>query len=120
LILAVSGARLESARIGDTVFTLIPRHAAINKLTRVNKIITSCYALEDTQTKAEVQGMKKLKIAETDGRYTTVGSEPNRGSPGITDSWPKKLSISAQKSICKNLMTSCEEVAKGNMPSNAM
>jgi hypothetical protein len=50
-------------------------------------------------------------IAECDGKYTTVGSKPNRGSPGIKDSsWPKKkLSISAQKTIC-NLMTRCEDV----------
>ncbi|KAI2507634.1 hypothetical protein MHU86_6821 [Fragilaria crotonensis] len=42
----ISGARLESA-CGDTVFTLIPRQAAINKLTHVHKTIISLYALED-------------------------------------------------------------------------
>jgi hypothetical protein len=49
----LSGARLESA-CGDTIFTLIPRHTAINKLTHMNKTITSLHALEDAQTMAEV------------------------------------------------------------------
>jgi hypothetical protein len=113
-----SGARLESAS-GDTVITLIPWHAAINTLTHVNKTITSLYALEDAQTIAEVRGKNRLTIAECDENYTNVGSKPIRNDPGITDSWPKKLSISARKSIC-NLMTRCEEVAKGYIPSNEM
>ncbi len=115
----ISGARLELASCGDTVFTLIPRQAAIDKLTHVNKTIISLYALEDAQTKAEVRGKKRVTIAETDGRCTTVGLKPNRGTPDITESWPKKLSVCARKNIC-NLMTRYEEVAKGYIPSNAM
>jgi hypothetical protein len=68
---------------------------------------------------AEVRGKSRLTIAECDGKYTTVGLKPNRGGPGITDSWPQKLSISARKSIC-NLMTRCEDVAKGYIPLNEM
>jgi len=57
---------LELASCGDTVFTLIPRQAAIDKLTHVNKTIISLYALEDVQTKAEVRGKKRVTIAETE------------------------------------------------------
>jgi hypothetical protein len=57
------GARLESATIGDTVFTLIIQHAAINKLTHVNKTTTSLHALEDAQTMAEVRGKSWLTSA---------------------------------------------------------
>jgi hypothetical protein len=45
---------------------LIPRQAAINKLTHVNKTIISLYALMDAQTKAEVRGKKRVTIAETE------------------------------------------------------
>jgi hypothetical protein len=45
---------------------LIPRQAAIDKLTHVNKTIISLYALEDVQTKAEVRGKKRVTIAETE------------------------------------------------------
>jgi hypothetical protein len=113
-----SGARLELAS-GDTVFTLIPRHAAVNTLTHVNKTKMLLYAPKDAQTMAEVRGKNRLTITEFDGKNTTVGLKPIRNGPGITDSWPKKLSISARKSIC-NLMTRCEEVAKGEIPSNEM
>jgi hypothetical protein len=66
---------------------------------------------------AEVRGTNRLTIAECDGEYTTVGFEPIRNGPGITDFLPEKLSISARKSIRK-LMSRCEEVAKGYIPSN--
>jgi hypothetical protein len=102
----VSGARLNSSS-GDNVFTLIPRHDAIQKLSHVNKTLMSLYALEDAQTIAEVRGRKRIPVPEDDGKYTTVGLKPNRGCTGITDSWPKKLSACARNKICK-LMCQCE------------
>ena len=108
----LSGSRLESTS-GDTVFTLIPWHAAINKLTHVNRTITSLYALEDAaQTMAEVRGKSRLTIVECERKNTTVGLKQNRGGPGITDSWPKKLSISAWKRIC-NLWLDVRTLRKG-------
>jgi hypothetical protein len=44
----VSLAGLESVR-GDTVFTMIPQHNAIQKLTHVNKTLMLLYALEVSQ-----------------------------------------------------------------------
>jgi hypothetical protein len=114
----VSGARLTLTN-GDTVFTLIPRHDAIKKLSHVKKTITSLYALEDAQPKAEVRGKTRIPIAEDDGKYTTVGLKPNRGCKGVTECWPKKLKQSDRRKICK-LMTTCEDVAKGYIPSNEL
>jgi hypothetical protein len=68
---------------------------------------------------AEVRGKNRLSIAERGGKYTTISLKSNTGGPGIADSWPNKLSISAWKSIC-NLMTRCEDIAKGYIPSNEM
>jgi hypothetical protein len=48
---SISGARL-TLTTGDTVFTLIPRHDAIKKLTHVKKTVTSFYNLEDAQPRA--------------------------------------------------------------------
>jgi hypothetical protein len=67
----LDGSRLESVS-WDTAFTLIPGHAAINKLTHVNKTMTSLYALEETQTMADARGKNRLTIVECDGKYTTV------------------------------------------------
>jgi hypothetical protein len=69
---------------GDTVFTLIPRQYVIKKLKGVNVAMETLYALEDAQTKAEVRGMKRVPVAEDDGKYTTVGLKPNRGSTSIS------------------------------------
>ena len=104
---------------GDIVFTLIPRHYAIQKLAHVNETLMALYALEDTQTRAEVRGKKQIQVPEDDGKYTAVGLKPSRGSTGTTDSWPKKLSPHDRWIICK-LMSQCEEVAKGYVSSNEM
>jgi hypothetical protein len=50
----------------------------------VNATMEALYALEDAQTKAEVRGMKWVPVAEDDGKYTTVGLKPNRGSTSIS------------------------------------
>jgi hypothetical protein len=100
---------------GDTVFTLIPRRFVIEKVTRVNLTVKALYNLEDSQTKAEVRGMKRIPVAEDDGKYTTVGLRPNRGSTGITESWPKTLD-EWSKSRIRELMTICHDVAKAYVP----
>jgi hypothetical protein len=105
---------------GDAVFTLIPRHYAIDKLTHVNRTVSSLYALEECQPKAEIRGKKRIPVAEDDGKYTTIGLKPNRASKGITDSWPKKLSGHDRRKKITNLMTRCEEVAKGYVRSNEL
>lgn len=114
----VLGARLESEG-GDTVFTLIPRQYAIEKLTHVHETLRSLYALDGSQTKAEVRGKTRVTVAEDDGKYITVGLKPNRGRKGISESWPKKLSNVDQKKIC-NLMSTCQDVAKGYVPANEL
>ena len=109
-----SGARLNSSS-GDVVFTLIPREYAIEKLCHVKETLMALYALENSQTRAEVRGKKRIPVPEDDGKYTTVGLKPNRGSSGITDLWPKKLQESARRKICKSM-----KVAKGYLSSNEM
>ena len=116
VINTVSGARMESAS-GDTVFILIPRHDSIHKMTHVKKTLTSLYALDKGKSYAEIRGKTRIPVAEDDGKYTTVGLKPNRGCKGITESWPNKLSGVDKDTIIK-LMTRCEEVAKGYLPSN--
>jgi hypothetical protein len=110
----LSGARMMLPS-GDTVFTLIPRQHVIEKLKRVNVTMEALYALEDAQTKAEVQGKKRVHVAEDDGKYTTVGLKPSRGSTGITESWPKTLS-EWSKSQVRDLIKRCHEMAKGFIP----
>jgi hypothetical protein len=102
---------------GDTVFTLIPRRYVIEKLTRVNRTIEALYALEDAQTKAGVRGIKRIPVAEDDGKYTTVGLKPNRGSTGVTESWPKRLS-EWNKTQIRDLMNRCHEVTQAFIPGN--
>ena len=113
-----SGARMESAT-GDTVFILIPRHDAINKMTHVKTTVASLHALDKGKTSAEVRGKTRITVAEDNGKYTTVGLKPNRGSTGITEFWPKKLSQKERDTIRK-LMSRCEEVAKGYLPSKEL
>ncbi|KAI2498078.1 hypothetical protein MHU86_16388 [Fragilaria crotonensis] len=79
----VLGARMESEG-GDTVFTLIPREYAIEKLTHVHETLRSLYALDGSQ-KAEVRGKARVTVAEDDGKYITVGLKPNRGRKGISN-----------------------------------
>ena len=114
----VNGAKLES-ECGDIVFTLIPREYAIEKLTHVNKTLRSLYALDGSRTKSEVRGKKRVTVAEDDGKYITVGLKPNRGSKGISELWPTKLSDVDKQKIC-NLMSVCEDVAKGYVPANEL
>jgi hypothetical protein len=113
-----AGARLNSSG-GDNVFTLIPREYAIAKMCHVKETLMALYALENTKSRAEVRGKKRIPVPEDDGKYTTVGLKPNRGSSGISDSWPKRLHESDRRKICK-LMSQCEEVAKGYLSSNEM
>jgi hypothetical protein len=112
----MSGARLMLPS-GDNVFTLIPRPYVVEKLTRVNQTIEALYALEDAESKAEVRGIKRVPVAEDNGKYTTVGIKPNRGSPGIIESWPKTLSEWSKTQI-RDLMRRCHEVAKAFIPGN--
>ena len=114
----VTGARLES-KSGDNVFTLIPRQYAIEKLTHVQKTLRSLHALENSKTKAEVRGKRRVTVAEDDGKYITVGLKANRGEKGISESWPKKLSNVDKQTIC-NLMSTCQDVAKGYVPTNEL
>jgi hypothetical protein len=114
----VTGARLESES-GDTVFTLIPRQCAIEKLTHVQKTLRSLHALENSITKAEMRGKTRVTVAEDDGKYVTVGLKPNRGRKGISESWPKKLSDVDKQKIC-NLMSICQDVAKGYVQTNEL
>jgi hypothetical protein len=95
----IFGARMESAA-GDTVFTMIPRHVA------------SLYALDDATCAAEVRGKTRITVADDNGKYATVGLKPNRGSAGVSEIWPKKLSIGDRNSI-RNITARCEEAAKG-------
>ena len=44
--------------------------------------------------------------------YVTVGLKPNRGRPGILDSWPRTLSAKDKARVIK-LMTACHEVGNG-------
>ncbi|KAI2495244.1 hypothetical protein MHU86_19298 [Fragilaria crotonensis] len=96
----IFGARMESAA-GDTVFTLIPRHDAIHKMTHVKKTIASLYALDDAKRAAEVRGKTRITVAEDNGKYVTVGLKPNRGSVGVSEIWPQKLNIADRNSIRK-------------------
>ena len=89
MVNTVSGARMESAS-GDTVFILIPRCDSIQKMTHVKKTIASLYAFDKGKSSSEVRGKTRITVAEDNGKYTTVGLKPNRGSTGITECWPKK------------------------------
>jgi hypothetical protein len=53
----VSGANMKTVS-GDTVFTLIPRHASIRKMTHVRKTLTSLDALDKVKNKAESRGKR--------------------------------------------------------------
>ena len=114
----IFGVRLESAS-GDTVFTLIPRHDAIHKMTHVKKTVASLYALDDAKRAAEVRGKTRITVAEDDGKYATVGLKANRGSTGVSEIWPQKFTISNRDTIRK-LMARCEEAAKGFIPSDEL
>lgn len=104
---------------GDTVFTLIPRQYAIDRLTHVKEHLKSLYALENAQPSSEKRGKERLAVPEDNGKYITVGLKPNRGSRGINECWPKKLKKHHRMQI-RNIMTRCEEAAKGYVKSNEL
>ena len=58
-------------------------------------------------------------MAENDGKHATVGLKPNRGRPGIVESWPKKLS-GIDKQTLKKLMSRCQNIADGYLQSNEL
>ena len=101
----VTGARLELEN-GDTVFTLIPIKCAIKRVTMPGDVVSSLHVLENSTTASEVRGKKRIPVAEDDTKYVTVGLKPNRGSTGITESWPRKLSEVNRGNIIK-LMATC-------------
>jgi hypothetical protein len=112
------GARMEFAT-GGIVFILIPRHDAIHNIKHVKKTVASLYALDNAKQTPEVCGRTQITVAEDNGKYATVGLKPNRGSTGVSEIWPKKLSIGNRKSIRK-LMSRCEEAARRYLPSNEL
>jgi hypothetical protein len=114
----VEGARMILEN-GDIVFILIPRLDSISRVTNVNKILATLYGLEKRKTTSEKRGKKRIPVSENGGKYGTIGLKPNRGSPGICDSWPKKMSRVEKDQIVK-LMRSCQDVANGFIPSNKL
>jgi hypothetical protein len=111
----ISGARMLSST-GDTVFILIPRHDAIKDNTFVKKTLMALHALDKGKRAAEVRGKSRITVAEDDGKYTTVGLKPRRGSTGVSEFWPKKLG-ETERHVIRKLMSRCQEVAKGYLPS---
>jgi hypothetical protein len=102
---------------GDTVFILVPRHDSICKATHVKKTLSSLYALDKAKVTAEIRAKTRITVAENKGKCATVGVKPNRGSPGVKESWPKKFSQDEKEKIIKQ-MTGCKDVAKSYLPLN--
>jgi hypothetical protein len=93
----VDGARMDLAP-EENIFVLIPRKAAIKKLSNVNKTLLSMSALDKAKGFSEKRGKKRITATEgKNSNYVTVGLKPNRGSHGILDSWPHKLSAKDKK-----------------------
>jgi hypothetical protein len=108
----VSGARMDSES-GDNLFVLIPRKLAITKLSHVNRMLQSLHALNKAKVCTEKRGIKQMTVPESENsNYAMVGLQPNRGRPGILDSWPHTLSAKDKARVIK-LMTACHEVANG-------
>jgi hypothetical protein len=115
----VKGARMDLAP-DENVFLLIPRKAAIEKLSHVNKTLESMSALNKAKGFTEKRGNKRITATEgKNSNYVTVGLKPNRGSHGILDSWPHKLSAKDKKQILK-FMNQCQEVANGYIKSKEL
>jgi hypothetical protein len=114
LVNTVLGAYMKT-ETGDTVFILIPRQETIEKMTHVQKTLRALDALDKANNEAENRGKKRIPVAEGGGKYTTVGLKPNRGSTGITESWPHKLGEEHKNGI-KKIMTRCYDVARGYLP----
>lgn len=101
----------------DVVFILVPRNDSIREMTRVNETLRALHAVDAAKTHAEIRGKTRIPVAENHGKYTTVGLKPDRGHTGIIESWPNKLNNVDKRKIV-NLMTRCEEVAKGYLRSD--
>ena len=84
---------------GDTVFTLIPRRCAIEKLTYVDKTLHALHALEEAKKMGEMRGKTRIPVAENDAKYITVGLKPSRGTTGIIEYWPEKCVHKDRKAI---------------------
>jgi hypothetical protein len=115
----VDGARMEVSN-EESIFVLVPRRAAIKQLKNVNTTLLSMSALDKAKGFAEKRGNKRITATEgKNSNYVTVGLKPNRGSHGILDSWPHKLSAKDKKHILK-FMTQCQEVANGYIKSKEL
>jgi hypothetical protein len=112
----VDGVQMKSDS-GDTIFVLIPRKDAIAKLCHVNKTLQSLRALNKAKGYAEKRGKTRITVPEgKNSTFVTAGLKPNRGGPGILDSWPKHLCGKDKERIIK-FMNACQEVADGYLPS---
>jgi hypothetical protein len=107
----LNGARMVSES-GDTIFVLVPRCNAIEPMSNVQKTLGALKKLDDAKTTSEIRGKTRIPCAENDGKYVTVGLKPNRGKPGVVESWPNKLSDS-DKNKLQILMRRCQHVANG-------
>jgi hypothetical protein len=115
----VSGTRMDSDS-GDNVFVLIPRKLAITKLFHVNRTLQSLRALDKAKVRTEKRGIKRMRVPESENsNYVMVGLKPNRGRPGILDSWPCTLSAKDKARVIK-LMTMCHEVGNGYIKSKEL
>jgi hypothetical protein len=116
----VDCARMDVGR-EENIFVLIPRRAAIKQLLKnVNTTLLSMSALNKAKGFAKKRGNKQITATKgKNSSYVTVGLKPNRGSHGILDSWPHKLSARDKKQILK-FMSQCQEVANGYIKSKEL
>ena len=115
----VDGARMEVSN-EESIFVLVPRRAAIEQLKKVNTTLLSMRALDNAKGFTEKRGNKRITATEgINSNYVTVGLKPNRGSHGILDSWPHKLSPKYKKQLLK-FMSRCQEVANGYIKSKEL
>jgi hypothetical protein len=115
----VDGARMEVSN-EESIFVLVPRRAAIEQLKNVNTTLLSMSALDKAKGFTEKRGNKRITATEgINSNYVTVGLKPNRGSHGILDSWPHKLSPKYKKQLLK-FMSRCQEVANGYIKSKEL
>jgi hypothetical protein len=74
-------------------------------------------ALDKAKGFAKKCGKKQITATKGENwNYVTVGLKPNRGSHGIFNSWPHKLSAKDKKQVIK-FMNECQEVANGYIES---
>jgi hypothetical protein len=87
----------------ENIFLLIPRKAAIKKLSNANKTLESMIALNKAKGFAEKCGKKQ--ITATKGKnlnYVTVGLKPNRGSHASVNIFACYIEVL----LCKKLIRS--------------